>query len=174
MLSLGQALHCGFMGAHRSAKVIAAVFLAACALPVGVASADPAPPTPGPLPGPPGPLPGPPPGPSAAPMATIDRDGTFTVGTDIVAGTYTSLGPVDGGTCYWKRVAPDQNIIDNALSKKPQTVEILASDSAFKTNGCQPWQLTDVVAPSGVPPPIAGVQLQGMLAEIIARAGRLP
>lgn len=105
---------------------------------------------------------------------TIDRDGTFTVGTDIVAGTYSSAGPVDSGTCYWKRVAPDQSTIDNALSKKPQTVEILPSDSAFKTNGCQPWQLTDEVAPAAVPPQIAGAQLQAILGDLNARAGRLP
>lgn len=107
-------------------------------------------------------------------MTTIDKDGTFTVGTDIVAGTYSSAGPTEGGTCYWKRVAADQSTIDNALSKKPQTVEILASDSAFKTNGCQPWQLTDQAAPAGVPPQLAGLQLQGMLADLYARAGRVP
>ena len=107
-------------------------------------------------------------------MTTIDHDGTFTVGTDILAGTYSSAGPVDSGTCYWKRVAPDQSTIDNALSKKPQIVEILPTDSSFKTNGCQPWQITDVAPPAGVPPLIAGAQLQGMLAEINARAGRLP
>lgn len=107
-------------------------------------------------------------------MTTIDHDGTFTVGTDIVAGTYASPGPVEGGTCYWKRIAADQSTIDNALSKKPQTVEIQASDSAFKTNGCQAWQLTDAVAPAGVAPQLAGLQLQGMLAELYARAGRVP
>lgn len=107
-------------------------------------------------------------------MTMIDRDGTFTVGTDIVAGTYSSAGPVEGGTCYWKRVASDQSIADNALTKKAQTVEILPSDTAFKTNGCQPWQLTDAAAPAGVPPQLAGLQLQGMLAEVYARAGRMP
>jgi hypothetical protein len=107
-------------------------------------------------------------------MTMIDRDGTFTVGTDIVAGTYSSAGPAEGGTCYWKRVAPDQSTVDNALTKKAQTVEILPSDSAFKTNGCQPWRLTDAAAPAGVPPQLAGLQLQGMLAEVYARAGRVP
>ncbi len=107
-------------------------------------------------------------------MTTIDHDGTFTVGTDIVAGTYSSAGPVDSGTCYWKRLAADQSTIDNALTKKPQTVEILPSDNAFKTNGCQAWQLTDAAAPAAVPPQLAGLQFQGMLAELYARAGRVP
>lgn len=107
-------------------------------------------------------------------MSVIDKDGTFTVGTDIVAGTYSTAGPVDGGTCYWKRVGADQSTLDNALTKKPAIVEVQASDSAFKTNGCQPWQLTDAPAPAGVPPQLAGLQLQGMLAEVYARAGRIP
>src|ERR1700739_58559 len=64
----------------------------------GLASADPPAPPPGPAPGrPPGP---PPPG----AKTTIDHDGTYAVGTDIVPGTYTSAGPVGSGTCYWKRV----------------------------------------------------------------------
>lgn len=37
------------------------------------------------------------------------------------------------------------DIIDNAFSKKPQVVSIDAGDKAFKTSGCQPWQLTDAV-----------------------------
>ncbi|HUM00557.1 MAG TPA: hypothetical protein VLU24_14330, partial [Mycobacterium sp.] len=78
------------------------------------------------------------------------------------------------GTCYWKRTSPDGDIIDNALSKKPQIVQVLPTDSAFKTNGCQPWQLTDAVPPGVVPPLIAGAQLQGIINDINARAGHMP
>src|ERR1700694_6071826 len=49
----------------------------------GIASADPVPPP-------------------SQPKTTIDRDGTFLVGTDIVPGTYSSAGPVGSGRCYWK------------------------------------------------------------------------
>lgn len=155
MLSLGWAVRYGFVRADRSAVVIAAFVLAACALSVGVASADP-------------------PAPAPDPKTTIDHDGTFVVGTDIVPGTYSSAGPVGSGTCYWKRMSnPDGgDIIDNALSKKPQIVQILPSDGAFKTNGCQPWQITDAVPPAGVPPLIAGAQLQGIINDINARAGQ--
>ena len=105
-----------------------------------------------------------PPAPSpSAPKTTIDHDGTYAVGTDIVPGTYTSAGPVGNGTCYWKRVA-GSDIVDNAISKKPQVVVVDPADTTFKTDGCQPWQLTpDAVAPAAVPPVIAGAQLGGYL-----------
>jgi hypothetical protein len=87
------------------------------------------------------------------------------VGKDIAPGTYSSGGPVGTGTCYWKRLGnPDGNLVDNALSKKPQVVNIEATDKAFKTNGCQPWQSTPgAAAPAEVPGPVAGAQLQGTL-----------
>lgn len=94
----------------------------------------------------------------AAPKTSIDKDGVYAVGTDIVPGTYSSGGPVGNGTCYWKRMSnPDGALIDNAMSKKPQVVQIDPGDKAFKTSGCQPWQLTpDAVPPPNTPP--AGVQ----------------
>ncbi|MCG5434013.1 hypothetical protein LV457_17210 [Mycobacterium sp. MYCO198283] len=76
------------------------------------------------------------------PKTSIDADGTYSVGTDIVAGTYRSAGPAGDGTCYWKRLRGDA-IVDNAMSKKPQTVQVDATDTAFRSNGCQPWQLVD-------------------------------
>ena len=52
---------------------------------------------------------------------------------------------------------PDGNLIDNAISKKPQVVQIDPTDKSFKTDGCQPWQLTpDATVPANTPPP--GVQ----------------
>ncbi|MDX1890672.1 hypothetical protein SBI80_13870 [Mycolicibacterium sp. 050158] len=124
----------------------------------GVAEADPTAATPTPPP---------------APKTSIDADGTYAVGTDIAPGVYTSAGPVGDGTCFWRRTGnPDGATIDNALSKKPQTVQIDPTDKAFKTNGCQPWQLsTDGAAPAAGPPPaLAGLQLQGYLAQLNARA----
>lgn len=122
--------------------------------PVFTAAADP---TPSPAP----------PAPSPAPAAktTMDHDGTFVVGTDILPGTYSSGGPVGNGTCYWKRLGnPDGALIDNALSKKPQVVRIEPTDKAFKTDGCQPWLSTpDAPVPDQPPGPIAGSQLQGQL-----------
>lgn len=81
----------------------------------------------------------------SVPQTTMDHAGTYAVGTDIVAGTYASAGPVEGDKCYWKRVGGDDGntTLDNALTGKAQVVEIQPTDKAFKTNGCQPWQLTD-------------------------------
>ena len=76
------------------------------------------------------------------PKTTIEGDGTYAVGTDIVPGTYTSAGPAGDGACYWKRVS-GSDIVDNALTKKPQVVTIEAGDTAFATSKCQPWQLSD-------------------------------
>ncbi|BBZ44021.1 hypothetical protein [Mycobacterium parmense] len=100
------------------------------------------------------PEPSPPPG----PKTTIDHDGTYAVGTDIAPGIYSSAGPVGDGTCYWKRSGnPDGALIDNAISKKPQVVQIDPTDKSFKTSGCQTWQLTpDASVPPNTPPP--GVQ----------------
>ena len=147
------------MGFRATASVAArfaaaALVVGGCAVSAGVAYADPdstSPPAPSPAASP-EPSPGP------GPKTTIDHDGTFAVGTDIAPGTYSTAGHVANGTCYWKRLGnPDGNLIDNAMSKKPQVVQIDATDKAFKTDGCQPWQLTpDATAPANTPP--AGLQ----------------
>lgn len=115
----------------------------------------------------------PPPG---GPKTSIDHDGTYVVGKDIMPGTYSSAGPVGNGACYWKRTGnPDGNLIDNAMSKKPQVVQIEASDKAFKTSGCQPWQNTGGAPPAEVPGPVAGAQLQnnlGILNGLLAPNGQ--
>jgi hypothetical protein len=139
----------------NATAVVAATLVVGCAGPLcGIASADPPEP--------------PPPGPNT----TMDHDGTYAVGTDIVPGTYSSAGPVGNGACYWKRVTGN-DIADNALSKKPQVVQIQPADTAFKTDGCQPWQLTpDAVPPQGMNPLIAGAQLGGLLGPIINGASQ--
>jgi hypothetical protein len=88
----------------------------------------------------------------------MDKDGIYAVGTDIEPGIYSTAGPVGNGTCYWKRTGnPDGALIDNAISKKSQVVQIEPTDKDFKTSGCQPWQLTpDASLPPTAPPP--GVQ----------------
>lgn len=109
----------------------------------GLASADP---------------PAPPP-----PKTTIDHDGTYAVGKDIVPGVYSSAGPAGSGACYWKRLGNGEDskgIIDNAMSKKPQVVQIEPGDQAFKTDGCQPWQKTDTATPdTGKSPAEAKLEL---------------
>jgi hypothetical protein len=107
------------------------------------------------------PEPAPPP---PAPKTTIDSDGTFAVGTDIAPGTYASAGPIDDGACYWKR-SNGTELLDNALTKKPQVVVIQPTDTSFTTNDCQPWALTDVAPP---PQPAPG-DLLGQLGDFVGR-----
>ncbi len=128
----------------------------------GLASADPPAPPPAPAPAPA----------PAGPKTSIDHDGTFAVGTDIEPGTYTSAGPQDNGVCYWKRVAGDdgKQVVDNAMSKKPQVVRIDPTDKAFKTDGCQPWQKNDAAVPDpGKTPAEAGLPL-GILGSLLGGA----
>jgi len=77
----------------------------------------------------------------------MDTDGTYRVGTDIVAGTYRSGGrSIEGESdCYWARLNSlnPTHIIANNISTGPQVVAIQPSDAAFLTHSCQPWQKTD-------------------------------
>lgn len=132
----------------RAAVVTAALVLVGSAAPTAIAHADPAP--------------APPPG----PKTTIDADGTYAVGKDIQPGTYSSAGPVGDHACYWKRVN-GTTIIDNAMTKKPQIVQIDPTDTTFTTNDCQQWQLTDAPVPTTGPGDLIGAL--GQLGQIIAR-----
>ena len=123
--------------------VAAALLVVGWSASAAVAYADPAPPPP-------------PPGPK-----TSFGDGTYAVGTDIAPGVYESAGPVDGGVCYWKRANGD-GIVANAMSKKPQTVQIEAGDTTFKTSECQEWQMTDA-APPPKPNPVDVIGQLGSL-----------
>lgn len=108
--------------------------------------------------------PGPSPAPPPAPKTTIDADGTYAVGTDIVPGTYSTAGPIPDGVCYWKRVNGGK-LISNALTKKPQVVKIEPGDTAFVTNDCQPWKLTNAAPP----PQPAPQDLLGQLGTFIGK-----
>jgi hypothetical protein len=128
-------------------------------------------------PTPPAPVPAPPadhgtPAASPGPVA-MNQDGTFAVGTQILPGVYTSAGPLPGDTCYWRRIGVDNTTVDNALSKKPQVVQIDVADVAFKTNGCQPWQLTPGAPPPNQNPPwLSQLQLRHSLDVLNGLAGQ--
>ena len=134
----------------RATRVAAAaVILAGCVGSTGIAHADP-PPPPG-------------------PKTTIDADGTYAVGKDIEPGVYSSAGPVGDGACYWKRVN-GSDIVDNALSKKAQVVQIEATDTSFTTNECQAWQKTDAPVPAEPGPQ----SILGQLGQLILRPPPAP
>ncbi|MGV0714791.1 hypothetical protein ABQE93_05230 [Mycolicibacterium sp. XJ662] len=154
------------MNPTRVSVLTAAVLLAAGGAVAGVAHAQP---EPSPAPHAPSEAePGPAPQESddaetpAVPQTSISADGTYKVGVDIVPGTYSSAGPVTDSVCYWKRTS-DGKLVDNAMTKKPQVVQIKADDTTFTTNDCQSWQLTNAA-----PPPQPGPQdLLGQLGSFI-------
>jgi hypothetical protein len=88
----------------------------------------------------------------AGPKNSIDADGTYKVGVDIVPGVYSSAGPTQGGACYWKRTAGDK-MADNGLTKKSPVVVIDPTDTTFTTHDCQSWKLTDCSQVTCPPPP---------------------
>ena len=125
----------------------------------GVAHADPAP------------APGPAPGPAA--KTTIDANGTFKVGTDIAPGTYSSAGPITDGVCSWKR-SNGEGVVDNAMTKKPQIIQIDATDTSFKTSDCQPWQKIDDCLPGCAQQDTAPADILGQLGGMILRHPSAP
>jgi hypothetical protein len=116
------------MRSTKATAAAAALTIAGFCAAVGVAHADPDSPAP--------------PAPAAPAKTTIDANGVYTVGKDIAPGTYTSAGPITDEVCSWKRSSGD-SVVDNAMTKKPQVVQIDPSDTTFTTKDCQPWQLTD-------------------------------
>ena len=108
----------------------------------------------------------------ADPADSITADGTYTVGKDIAPGVYASAGPVPGGVCYWRRSGADNSTLNNAMSKQPQIVEIEATDTTFKTKGCQPWQPTDAPLPGQTPPWLSQLQLRQQLDALNGLAGQ--
>jgi hypothetical protein len=128
----------------------------------GIAAADPGDPS----------VPSPAPSPVSSPAGPFIEDGTFAVGTDIAPGVYASAGPVEGETCYWRRIGADNVTLNNALTSQPQLIAIEATDVAFKTRGCQPWQLTqDGIPPEEIPPWLAQLQLRHELNVLNGLAG---
>jgi hypothetical protein len=88
-----------------------------------------------------------PPPPAPMPKTTMETDGTYRVGTDIVLGTYRSGGRSAEGEsdCYWARLNSlnPTDIIDNHIGNGPQVVALRASDKAFLTHSCQTWHKAD-------------------------------
>ncbi|KKF00001.1 hypothetical protein [Mycolicibacterium obuense] len=134
----------------RFVRTTVAAVLACSCVAAPLAHAQPAPPAPAPAPA------------ADGPKTTIDGNGSYAVGKDIVPGVYSSAGPVDNGACYWKRSAGDK-LVDNALTKKPAFVQIDATDTSFTTTDCQTWQLTNAPMP---PQPGPG-DLLGALTQAI-------
>jgi hypothetical protein len=89
--------------------------------------------------------------PKPADPVTSFGDGTFVVGTDIVAGTYKAD---PSGECYWARLhgtSDESDIIANHLASGPATVTIGASDGAFVSQRCGQWTKTSASLTSAGP-----------------------
>jgi hypothetical protein len=83
------------------------------------------------------------PAPTSGPEASTMGDGTWAVGTDIVAGTYQATST---GSCYWARLSSfsgsaDAIITDGDAAPGPFTVTISPSDVGFLSSGCGEWTL---------------------------------
>lgn len=156
------------MSSKTSIAAAAALAVVSWGASTAVAVADPTPAPPGPA------------APAGGLKTTIDGDGLFIVGKDIAPGTYATAGPVGDKRCYWRRmnnVDPHakNNVIDSAMTAKPQVVLIDETDKAFKTSGCQPWLKTDAVAgqtpATGVIPALtAQAQLRAWLEQMNTNA----
>src|SRR5882757_628711 len=87
------------------------------------------------------------PPPPSVPKTTMETDGTYRVGTDIVPGTYRSAGPSAEGAsgCYWARLRSlnETDIVESNIGTNYQEAIIKPSDRAFLTHSCQPWQKAD-------------------------------
>lgn len=80
------------------------------------------------------------------PKTSFRGEGIYRVGADIAPGTYVSAGPTGSGSCYWARLSNlsgDDNLLANDISEGPSTVEVLESDVALQTKGCQQWKLAE-------------------------------
>lgn len=139
----------------RTTATAAAVLMIAGFATAGTAQAQPEP-TPSPAP--------------AQPATTIAADGTYQVGTDIAPGTYTSAGPANDVACYWKRTS-DGSLVDNAMTKQPQTVRIEATDTSFTTSHCQTWEMAACGTNCPPPPaPAAGPAVRELIGFLGPRA----
>jgi hypothetical protein len=72
-------------------------------------------------------------------------DGTYLVGRDIPAATYSTPGPDPTGTtlCFWQRLSSANgdlgSIISSDITKGSATVAVAPTDYAFKVSGCGGW-----------------------------------
>lgn len=75
-------------------------------------------------------------------------DGTYLVGTDLKAGTYTTPGPKSAGitdACYWERAKNDSGSLDSVISNDVLTGRgrvTVHKGEIFKLTGQCVWSLT--------------------------------
>ena len=78
-----------------------------------------------------------------APAPTIAGDDLVEVGSDVPAGTYRAIEPVDpAAMCYWKKSkdAEGSNIIDNDLPPGGRPLVTLKKGQWFTSQGCPTWR----------------------------------
>lgn len=75
---------------------------------------------------------------------TTIGEGTFVVGKDIKAGTYSMTVPADSSNCYWQRASDSSGDMDSIIANQNLapgahgTVTIQAGE-VFTTMGCGTW-----------------------------------
>jgi len=77
--------------------------------------------------------------------ATAFSDGTYVVGTQVVAGTYETVNAVSSdGLCYWARLSGFSGTLDDIIANDDvfsghAIVTIASTDVGFQSSGCGPW-----------------------------------
>lgn len=69
--------------------------------------------------------------------AADKEDGFYTVGIEIAPGRWESTGSGDG--CYWARLNPNQDLIDNHYGNAGGTIAVRPSDYEIQFDGCGTW-----------------------------------
>jgi hypothetical protein len=74
---------------------------------------------------------------------TAFGDGTWQVGVDVAAGTYTSAGAA-GPACYYalRAAMAGGDVVNSTVSTGPATVVLTEADGWFETSGCATWTRT--------------------------------
>ena len=94
-------------------------------------------------------------------------DGTHLIGIDIAPGVYRAPG---GQWCQWFRLSGlSGDVVEDAIAygflETNPTVEIEATDKAFKSDRCGTWELLSATLQKTAPPAIALPSLAGPDAE---------
>ncbi len=66
------------------------------------------------------------------------RNGFYTVGVEIAAGTWKSKGT--GFLCYWARLDGNQNVLGNHFGNAGGTITVRATDYEIEFNDCGEWE----------------------------------
>lgn len=92
------------------------------------------------------PAPHPAPSPGKPAVGSSFGDGTWQVGHDITAGTYTTTVPADSINCYWARQKDASGELESVIANDDLdagargTITVKTTDHYVKSSGCGTWK----------------------------------